>query len=115
MDEELDNKFRRGVKICTSRCPDADKEEVFVAALTSESRDESFRHLLAQETRNVAIRDGALVSSSEYLLNESRIDAGIAESMADFVEETSTVFKGRLHGKKRKKKPETLNLQVSDC
>ncbi len=72
-----------------------------MAALTSESRDEEFRKLLLQETRNIALRDGI---PNSLLLTESRIDQGIAEDMAEFVEENSTVFAGRLHAKRRKKK-----------
>jgi hypothetical protein len=99
-DDEMDSsKFPRGVKIITSRCPDADKEEVFVAALTTESRDEEFRHLLAKEARNLAIRDGAPCSSQDL-----KEDEGIAEALADFVEEDSTVFMGTLTARRRVKK-----------
>jgi hypothetical protein len=97
-DDDPDSKFPRGVKICTSRCPDADKEEVFVAALTAESRDEAFRHLLAQETDRLENK-GQGSSSPKHVFEE-----GIAEAMADFVEETGSVFEGRLEAKKRKKK-----------
>ncbi|XP_035714372.1 uncharacterized protein LOC110858041 isoform X3 [Folsomia candida] len=121
-EDEIDSKFPRGVKICTSRCPDADKEEVFLAALTSESRDETFRHLLNEEARNIedaasssssssssrgkkkGTSAAALAAAASLKYNEGRIDAGIREAMADFVEEDSTVFTGRLFARQRKRK-----------
>lgn len=101
-EEEIDVKFRRGVKIMNSRCPDVDKEEVYVAALTAESRDEAFRHLLAEESNKIGMQSGA--SNNHTNLND--FDEGIAEAMADFVEDSGSTFSGgRLEGRKRKKKP----------
>jgi len=104
-DDDLDNnKFHRGVKICTSRCPDIDKEEVFVSALTSESRDEAFRHLLAEQAKNPDSTSNAVAGSSS---SGRIIDEGIAEAMADFIEESGSMFHGRLESKKRKRKADT--------
>jgi len=97
---DLDSSFPRGMRIMKSRCPDADKEEVFVAALSAESRDEAFRHLLAQQARDMGFEEGES-SNGSHLTN---IDQGIAEAMADFVEESNAVFTGRLQARRRPKK-----------
>ena len=55
----------------TSRCPDVDKEEVYISALTSKSRTEMFRELEAlhheQESREQE-------SNEHYHLNRLRLD-----------------------------------------
>ena len=83
----------RGVKIMTSRCPDIDKEEIYIAALTTTSRTVEFRNLFSKETKN---------STAQSIADSSaEVRDGLDSSWQEEVGEDYIV---NAFGKKRKKK-----------
>ena len=109
-DPQVVSKYPRGVKIMTSRCPDADKEEIYVTALASKSCNESFRDLISNEMHLNGLHDGNHLPNQKrterVTSNVSSISNGDthAEFEEEFVPIGPATFTGNLFGGRKNRK-----------
>lgn len=101
LDLSQDTKYPRGVQIVRSRCPDIDKDEIFVAAMSSVSRTETFRQL---ET-GVAPEDIHRLSQEEFLQ--------ATNSLAAFEVVQTKAYEGELFSKRARAREENKKLQAA--